>query len=178
MTEIKNDYPFDAVLPDQEVTYTTDSKGNIFGWVDLKSAADLEPLGSELARNGARLCTITAYKEDKFAKSGNMEVVYNFDFDGPVLTVSLHVTPECRTIPSLINHFANADWHEREFAELYDIELSGRESPERLFLDPSIDKGVLNRLIPLSSMMNGASTKQLWEKIFSETSMPEWAEKD
>ncbi|SKA67818.1 NADH-quinone oxidoreductase subunit C [Desulfobaculum bizertense] len=168
-------YIFDSILPSLELTTSTDGYGNLFVWASLPSAEMLLEAAKGLAKAGARLCAITAFNTEKFAKESDMELVYNFDLDGKVLTLSIRLTPERRVIPSLIDHFSNADWHEREFAELFDIELSGREKPKRLFLDPSIDTGIFNRLIPLSSMMNGSSTKQLWETIFAETSMPDWA---
>lgn len=166
---------FKDILPGMNITTSTDSNANLFGGVNLHEPNGLLQAAGRLAQAGARLCTITAFNEDKFAEGGAMELVYNFDLDGPILSLSIRLTPEARTIPSLVEHFGNADWHEREFAELFDIELTGRDKPERLFLDPALDTGVFNRLIPLSSMMNGASTKQLWETIFAETSMPDWA---
>ncbi len=175
MTPTTSDSPFKAILPYRDVIHTTDSNGNHFGWVDLPSPEALQITGKRLAEYGARLCTITAFNKKKFAQDGDMQMVYNFDLDGAVLTVSIPVTPHDRRVPSLVDYFANADWHEREFAELFEIELTGRDAPKRLFLDPKIDTGVFNRLVPLSSMMNGASTKQLWETIFAETSMPDWA---
>ncbi len=175
MSTKTTDSPFESIFPDRTIVHTTDSNGNIFGWLALPSAAALPETAKRLAAHGARLCAITAFNEEKFSCGGNMELVYNFDLDGAVLNVSIPVTPDDRCVPSLVNDFTNADWHEREFAELFEVKLTGRDAPKRLFLDPDIDSGVFNRLIPLSSMMNGASTKRLWETIFAETSMPDWA---
>ncbi|MEZ7195219.1 NADH-quinone oxidoreductase subunit C [Pseudodesulfovibrio karagichevae] len=175
MTTNKQRASFNDILTGMDIAITSDSNGNQFGWTYVTSAQALRQASLSLANNGARLCTITAFNEDKFAEGSDMELVYNFDLDGAVLSLCIRLTPEACTIPSIVDHFPNADWHEREFAELFDIELTGREKPERLFLDPCIDTGIFHRLIPLSSMMNGATTKQLWETIFAETAMPDWA---
>ncbi|CCH50257.1 NADH-quinone oxidoreductase subunit C [Pseudodesulfovibrio piezophilus] len=165
----------DELLSEIKLDSTHDSTGNTFAWGNLSQSESLLVAAESLAGVGARLCTITVYNKEKFATNSDMEIVYNFDIDGTVLTLTLALNSPERTVPSLIAYFPNADWHEREFAELYDLELSGRTAPKRLFLDPSLEQGVLNRLVPLSSMMNGASTKRLWETIFSQTSMPDWA---
>jgi Ni,Fe-hydrogenase III component G len=158
-----------------ELQFTQDFHGNLFAWCQLPEPALLDATGKALAKAEARLCTITAFNKKKFDPESDVELVYSFDIDGTVLTLTLPLPATNRTVPSLMHTFFNADWNEREFAELFDIEITGRPKPERLFLDPSIDSGVFNRLVPLSSMMNGASTKQLWETIFAETTMPEWA---
>ncbi|MFQ9489669.1 MAG: NADH-quinone oxidoreductase subunit C [Bilophila wadsworthia] len=58
-------------------------------------------------------------------------------------------------MPTITPWFRNADWNEREFAELFDVHVDGNTNPKRLFLDPEIDEGILNEVIPLTIMMNG-----------------------
>jgi Ni,Fe-hydrogenase III component G len=63
---------------------------------------------------------------------------------------------------------ANADWHEREMMELLGVSITGHPNPTRLFLDEELDAGILNEVVPLSVMMNGASTTDLWEHILKD----------
>ena len=48
----------------------------------------------------------------------------------------------------------------------------GNTNPKRLFLDPEIDEGILNEVIPLTIMMNGACTKDMWERIMEVNAEP------
>ena len=82
------------------------------------------------------------------------------------MTVTLN--GEWPTVPSITPLFANADWHEREMMELYGIQVTGHPNPTRLFLDEELDAGILNEAVPLSIMMNGACTTDLWERILND----------
>lgn len=157
------------------VRWTKDAYGNVYGWTKFCEPLSLESLAPRLAALGMRLMAITAYRTDKYARVEGREIAYHFDLDGVTLTVGVYVDEEPPRVPSLARWFHNADWNEREFMELYGIIVDGHPNPRRLFLDKDIDSGQLDRLIPLSTMMDGASTKTLWEKIFSGTGMPEWA---
>lgn len=157
------------------VAWTTDACGNAFGWARLCSPASLAALAPLLAGAGARLMTVTAYRKDKFARLEGREISYHFDLDGVVLTVAVCLPEGPPRVPSITPWFQNADWNEREFAELYGIELEGHPNMRRLFVDPALDGGVLDRLVPLSAMMNGASTTTLWEKVFAGRELPAWA---
>ena len=132
-------------------------------------------LAPRLAEARVRLMAITAYRTDKYARVEGREISYHFDLDGVALTVGVCVDEEPPRVPSLTPWFHNADWNEREFMELYGITVEGHPNPRRLFLDKDIDSGQLDKLIPLSTMMDGASTKTLWEKVFCGASMPQWA---
>jgi NADH:ubiquinone oxidoreductase 27 kD subunit len=158
------------------VHWTSDANGNAFGWVKLCDPMTLRGIAPNLAEIGARLMAITAYRNDKFGRMEGHEIAYHFDLDGVVVTVTtcLHGAP--LKVPSITPWFKNADWHEREFAELYDIEVEDHPNPRRLFLDSKLDAGILDRLIPLSTMMNGASTTTLWEKVYEGRQLPEWAQ--
>ena len=46
--------------------------------------------------------------------------------------------------------------------------MTGHPNPRRLFLDEELDAGILNEAVPLSIMMNGACTTDLWERILKE----------
>ena len=80
--------------------------------------------------------------------------------------------PEQYTVPSITPLFANADWHEREMMELYGIRVANQPNPRRLFLDEELDAGILNEAVPLSIMMNGACTKDMWERIMEVNAEP------
>lgn len=157
--------------------WTTDVNGNCFGWVKLGPPESLLSIAPALAQCGARLMTVTAYRNDKFGRMEmeGHEIAYHFDLEGVVVTVSVCLPDNPPRVPSITPWFKNADWNEREFAELYGIVLEDHPNPRRLFLDPSLDAAILDRLVPLSTMMNGASTTTLWEKVFAGKQLPEWA---
>jgi hypothetical protein len=155
--------------------WTTDPAGNAFGWVKLGEPAGLLLAAPLLAAAGARLMTVTAYRNDKFGRIEGREIAYHFDLDGVVLTVSVGLPDDPPRVPSITPWFKNADWNEREFAELYGIILENHPNPRRLFLDKNLDAAMLDRLVPLSTMMNGASTSTLWEKVFAGKELPQWA---
>ena len=79
---------------------------------------------------------------------------------------SVHVLPG-GTVETLSTRWLAAGWSEREFMELYDLRVEGHPNERRLFLDPSIEGAVLQRLIPHSTLVNAASTKGLWEAIIA-----------
>ncbi|GFK94689.1 NADH-quinone oxidoreductase subunit 5 [Fundidesulfovibrio magnetotacticus] len=178
MNEIAHKNLHDAVtglLGEDAIHWTRDLNRNAFGWVKLCESETLKALAPRLAAVRARLMAITAYRADKYARLEGREIAYHFDLDGVVLTVNVCVHSEPPRVPSIARWFRNADWNEREFMELYGIEVENHPNPRRLFLDQSLDQGELDRLIPLSTMMNGASTKTLWEKVFVGVDMPQWA---
>lgn len=162
-----------ALGPDS-VYWNKDLNGNSFGWARLPANDDLTKAAAALAGVSARLMVISAYRLDKYANYPGREIAYHFDLDGTVVTVTAHLPTDEDTVPSITRWFQNADWHEREFMELYGIQVKDHPNPVRLFLDPSVEEGALDRLIPLSTMMNGACTKTLWEKVYAGTEMPEW----
>lgn len=179
-----------AVAP-SGVDYTrkTDAKGVTCAWCRLANQAELLPVAALLKTDGARLSTITilqpkaapapAPKEGEtpvvptflggVARDGKtFEISYHFDVDGDTLTVVAYV-PYGGQIASLTPLYRCADWPEREMMELYSIIVHGHPDPRRLFIDPSIDGAVLERLIPFSALANSATTKGLWEQIIAQT---------
>jgi NADH:ubiquinone oxidoreductase subunit C len=92
------------------------------------------------------------------------EIVYHFDINGDSLNLIVHV-PHGGSLPSLTPLFRTADWPEREIMEIYGMTFTGHPNPSRLFLDESIDPAVLERLIPFSTLVNAASTRDLWAKV-------------
>lgn len=179
-----------AVAPSGvEYTHKTDAKGVTCAWCRLANQAELLPVAALLKTDGARLSTITilqpkaapapAPKEGEtpvvptffggVARDGKtFEISYHFDVDGDTLTVVAYV-PYGGQIASLTPLYRCADWPEREMMELYSIIVHGHPDPRRLFIDPSIDGAVLERLIPFSALANSATTKGLWEQIIAQT---------
>lgn len=162
-----------------EERFSKDSWGNGFEWLTLKSAAELPAAASVLARYRARLCTVTALNRQLADPVTTLD--YHFDVRGCTVTLTVPLDPAENSVPTITPWFRNADWNEREFAELFDVHVNGNTNPKRLFLDPDIDEGILNEVIPLTIMMNGACTKDMWERVMemnseSETTPGEGAE--
>lgn len=149
------------------VHYSTDSFGNAFHWFRLDTPR-LLPQGAALLREaGARLAMITAYNRRQLSEP-MQEVCYHFELKGIIYNLTVTLNGEWPTVPSITPLFANADWHEREMMELYGINVNGHPNPRRLFLDEELDEGILNEAVPLSIMMNGACTTDLWERILKD----------
>ncbi len=170
----------DQRLPDAagaDISWTEDAHGNLYGWLVLEEAPRLAELAPAMARCRLRLCTMTAYDPERDPANPRRAIAYHFDLDGLTFTVTAPlVMPEAGEdgeatgrpeVPSITPWFRNADWNEREFMEMYDIAVTGHPNPRRLFLDERLDAGVMGQMIPLSTMMNGASTQDLWERIMS-----------
>jgi Ni,Fe-hydrogenase III component G len=149
------------------LNWSSDLAGNTFGWVSLREPKSLLCIAPSLAEAGARLMTVTAYRNDKFGRLDGHEIAYHFDLDGVVVTVTVCLSEDKPAVPSITPWFLNADWNEREFTELYGIAVEDHPNPRRLFLDARLDGDILDRLVPLSTLMNGASTTTLWEKVFA-----------
>lgn len=169
------------------LTSTTNVKGVCTSWCTLADKDDLLSTAALMKSLGARLSTITILqpkaksapppKEGEtqvpptfFGGSASdgktFEIDYHFDIDGDTLTLVVHV-PYGGDVQSLTTLFRCADWPERELMELYSVVVRSHPDPRRLFIDPSIDNAVLERLIPFSTLVNSATTKGLWEKILA-----------
>jgi NADH:ubiquinone oxidoreductase subunit C len=149
------------------VHHTVDSYGNAFHWFRLGTPRHLTRAAALLRDAGARLCMTTAYNRRQLSEP-MQEVCYHFELDGIVYNLTVTLNGEWPVVPSITQFFANADWHEREMMELYGINVTDHPNPRRLFLDEKFDAGILNQAVPLSVMMNGASTADLWESILKD----------
>lgn len=156
-------------LPDA-FTFETrvNAKGVATAWSILSGVTPLLPAVRAIKHAGGRLSTITAYQRAAEQSTDVHEIAYHFDLDGSTLTLTVHLPSGERDIPSITPIFRNANWNEREFMELYDLNVTGHPNPTRLFIDENIDAAVLQKFIPFSEMVNAASTKSLWEKIMSQ----------
>lgn len=142
-----------------------DAWGNPFYWAELNSPDDLPAAASLLAEHNARLCMLTALTRSTYSDP-ILFLEYHFDVDGATVTLIVSLEhKEDRGVPTITPWFRNADWHEREAAELYGVRVRGNPNSRRLFLDPSLDAGVLRQIVPLTVMMNGACTRDLWERV-------------
>ncbi len=106
-------------------------------------------------------CPTTAYNLKQLGEQ-QQELCYHFELQGVATDITVTLTAEHNTVPSITPLFANADWHEREMMELYGIRVANQPNRRRLFLDEELDVGILNEAVPLSIMMNGACTTDLW----------------
>lgn len=149
------------------VKHTEDSFGNAYHWFTLDKPDMIVKAATALHDAGARLAIIAAYASHTDDKRMD-NACYEFVLEGVVYSCTVHMDGERPTVPSITPIFANADWHEREMMELYGIKVVGHPDPRRLFLDEELDKGLLGEVVPLSIMMNGASSTDLWERILSD----------
>lgn len=147
------------------IRWHTDAKGVTSGWYLLAEADDILLAARAVANLEGRLSMVSAYLTPQGKRHGGREISYHFDLDGTTLTVAIELPPKGARVPSLTPIFRNADWNEREFRELYDIEVLGHPDPRPLFLDPSLGPAAFERLIPYSTFSNGASSRALWEKV-------------
>ena len=156
ITELKERLTGDYELRDEK-----DEKGNIQLWLKLYDRKDILHVAQVVKELGGRCVIISAYKKDD-----HHVLVYHLDIDGMLLNVEVELYDN--KIDSITPILNSANWTEREFKEMFGIELIGHPNPARLFLDESIAEGILGEYMPLSQAMNGAATCCMWEKIESE----------
>ena len=149
-------------------TWTSDVRANPFGWLRLEKPEQLREVAKALAGK-VRLCTVTAYAEERDDEEKRRCIAYHFAGGDTLLTVTVPLydaeTHAKLPIPSITPWFRNADWNEREFNEMFNIEIVDHPNPKRLFLDERLDAGIMSKLIPFSAMANSAGTNTLWERI-------------
>ena len=149
------------------IRHTQDSFGNNYYWYSLNYPDQILDAAKILHEYDARLAMITAYNQHRDTEK-YQDACYQFVIDGVVYSVTAHMGPDHPDVPSISRIFLNADWHEREMMELYGIKIKDHPNPKRLFLDEELDKGLLGEIVPLSIMMNGASSSDLWEMILAD----------
>ncbi len=144
-----------------ELKEESDSYGNPNAWIILKSKKDAQAVAKAVKGYKGRCIVATAYKNEK---DDSHTIIYHFDIDGTV--INMQVTTDDQTVYSITPILKSADWAEREMREMYDIEVVGHPCSDRLFLDYSLVKGVLNEYISLSKMQMGVSdTDVLWSRV-------------
>ncbi len=146
-----------------EIKEDKDNYDNIIAWVILSNKKDIEPVAKAIQAYKGRCIVVTAYKN----KDDSHTVVYHFDIEGLLINVKLVTDDE--SIFSIADIIPSANWAERELREMYNIEPLGHPNKDRLFLDYSIAKGVLNEYIPFSKMQLGISENDiLWKNVNKE----------
>lgn len=135
--------------------------GRITAWVLLANKIDLVAASRSLKGIGARLSMITAMTNTR--PDGHM-IAYHFDIAGSTVTLKVMLEPGA-SVETIVPVFRNADWHEREIIEFFEIAVTGRADNRRLFLEEGADPRKMEKLIPLSMLANAASTKTLWERL-------------
>lgn len=145
---------------------TLDAFGNAFYWFRLREPWLILDAARILRKHGARLAMVTAYNQHKERKHQH-DLCYEFVLQGVVYSCTVHMDRDHDYVPSISGLYPNADWHEREMMELYGILIKDHPNPRRLFLDEKLDEGLLGKVVPLSVVMNGASSTDLWERIMS-----------
>jgi NADH:ubiquinone oxidoreductase subunit C len=141
-----------------------DSYGNEYRWYPLISPEKLPQAAELLAAEGARLAMITACPQQHLVDPVG-DVAYHFEVGGVVYTLIVTLAEENPSVVSITPVFRNADWHEREMRELFGVRVEGHPNPNRLFLNETLEEGIWSKPVPLSVMMNGACSRDLWEKI-------------
>ena len=152
-----------------EERHNWDSWGNGFEWVTLMTPASSPPLRPACQTRGA---PVHGHRAEQAARRARHHAGLSLDVHGYTVTVTVPLDPAENSVAHHHPWFRNADWNEREFAELFDVHVDGNTNPKRLFLDPEIDEGILNEVIPLTIMMNGACTKDMWERIMEVNAEP------
>jgi len=149
-----------------ELTWRISAKGVATCWCSVAPSL-LFSLGRGIKALDGRLSAITGYLCAGNGADGSRQLAYHFDLDGTTLTAAVTVPVAGATVPSLTPLFRNADWNERELMELYQVTVEGHPDPRRLFLDDSLEAPALERLIPYSTFINAASTRNLFESVLS-----------
>ena len=176
-TSSRNDTLHQALLDATglETRWTSDARANPFGWLLLETPAQLKEAAKALCGK-VRLCTITAYAMARDDDDKRRRIAYHFADGDTVLTVTVPLfdpeTNEKLPVPSITPWFRNADWNEREFREMFNIDIPDHPNPKRLFLDERLDAGIMTKLIPFSAMANSAGTNMLWERILEAKGVP------
>lgn len=150
------------------VRHTEDAFGNAFHWYTLNTPDDILKAAEIMKAPGARLAIIAAYTRPEVDGKLPQSACYEFVLQGTVYGITVNMDSAHPSVPSIARIFANADWHEREMMELYGIKITNHPNPKRLFLDEELDKGLLGDIVPLSIMMNGSTSNDLWERILSD----------
>ena len=149
------------------VRHPLDQDGNQQHWFVITNPPLLAQAAQALKAAGARLCMISGYARKDRSDCGKWPygAAYHFELEGVVYNVKVRLSAGQPEPPTITPWFFNADWHEREMQELVGIMVKDQPNPTRLFLKPDVDAGVLDGAVPLSVMMNGACTNDLWEHI-------------
>ena len=65
------------------------------------------------------------------------------------IIVKADVPDDTLTVPSIVPHYAGANWHERETAEMYGLVFAGHPDPRKLYLPTEFEGYPLRKDFPL-----------------------------
>ncbi len=143
-----------------ELKEDQDSYGNLIAWIKLSEKKDIETVAKTIKAYHGRCVVATCFQNNDKTHT----VIYHFDIDG--FMINVQVDTENKTIHSITHILPSANWAEREIREMYGVEPVGHPCKDRLFLDYSISKGVLNDYIPFSKISIGLTENDvLWERV-------------
>jgi Ni,Fe-hydrogenase III component G len=144
-----------------ELKEDQDSYGNPSIWLILKDRLEIVHVAEVIKACMGRCIVATAYKNEE---DNTHTVIYHFDIEG--LIVNTEIKTDNKETIAITPILSSANWAEREMREMYGVEPVGHPDNSRLFLDPSLVKGVLNEYISLSKMSLGVSeTDILWADV-------------
>lgn len=159
--EAFNDAIKNKVFAPYELKEDVDSYGNANCWIVLQDKRDMEVVAKAVKSFKGRCVVATGYFNED---DGTHTVIYHFDIEGMI--VNVQIDTDNKMVVSITPILKSADWAERELREMYDVEPVGHPNKDRLFLDYSLAKGVLNEYISLSKMQMGVSdTDVLWSNV-------------
>ncbi|NKQ41407.1 MAG: NADH-quinone oxidoreductase subunit C [Sulfurovum sp.] len=156
-----NDAIKNKLFGDYELKEDVDHYGNSNSWIVLHDKRDMEVVAKAVKSFKGRCVVATGYLNEM---DGTHTVIYHFDINGMIMNAQINTND--KTVISITPILRSADWAERELREMYDVEPVGHPTKDRLFLDYSIAKGVLNEYISLSKIQMGVSdTDVLWSQV-------------
>ena len=71
--------------------------------------------------------------------------------EGRMVHFSTDVAKDAARLPSLVGVYAGANWHEREAAEMFDLEFTDHPNPGKLYLPSEFEGHPLQKSYPLLS---------------------------
>ena len=113
---------------------------------------DVRAMADHMLASGARLITLTAMLDS----AEGVRVMYHWDIDGDVVTVSTTATGG--KIPTISDILPGADWVEREIRDYYALEFEGRAETPTLMLREGDEPGLFSRTCMVGKECDPAET--------------------
>jgi len=114
--------------------------------VDVRAMAELMLAGD------IRLITLTAMLD----ADGGVRVMYHWDIDGDIVTISTTATDG--SIPTISDILPAADWVEREIRDYYALTFEGRAETPTLMLQDGDEPGLFSRTCTVGKDVDPAET--------------------
>ena len=120
-------------------------------WVTLPDV-DVRAMAELMLANEVRLITLTAMLD----APRDVRVMYHWDIDGDVVTVSTTATDG--KIPTISDILPGADWVEREIRDYYALQFEGRAETPTLMLREGDEPGLFSRTCTVGKDTDPAET--------------------